>query len=292
MNHTQCSDCPTQVDGLSLMEIEGAALLAHHGVPIAVLRPARRGYNHGEFAFASRKSAQADCRVLSNFTPGDALIALTGQGIDVIDVDERNGGFDTFEQLKDSVGEVVAQVSTPSGSFHLYVTSTGHPTIRDGGIDYLAEGSLVYLPGTRRPKYNGKGYSWRSLPHFELNPSVSGFPMALNRLRQTQVAEPPSVRDFVADVAVSSPDIFGPSGRLALASWVVRTSRQGHRNDTLYKVAFAFTIAFGESQDALDRLRHALYSASEVNRLVADDGSDAVLATIASGIDSALKAKA
>ena len=274
------------------MELEGAAHLAHHGVPIAVLRPARRGYNLGEFAFANRKSALPDCRVLSAFTPGDALIALTGQGIDVIDVDERNGGLGTFEELKDSVGEVVAQVSTPSGSFHLYVATTGHPTIRVGGIDYLAEGSLVYLPGTRRPKYNGKGYSWRSLPHFESNPSMSGFPMALNRLRKTQVAEPPSVRDFVADVAVSSPDIFGPSGRLALASWVVRTARKGHRNHTLYKVAFAFTMAFGENQDALARLRHVLYSASELNRLVADDGSESVLATIASGVGSALKARA
>ena len=32
--------------------------------------------------------------------------------------------------------------------------------MRVGGIDYLGLGGLVYLPGTRRPKYGGRGYEW------------------------------------------------------------------------------------------------------------------------------------
>ena len=292
MNAMQCSHCPMQVEGLSSTELWGAVLLAHHGVPLAVIGPARRGYNLGEFAFGDRKSALADCRVLNDFAPGDALIALTGQGIDVIDVDERNGGAATYDTLKDSVGEVLAQVATPSGSFHIYVASTGHPTIRVGGIDYLAEGSLVYLPGTRRPRYNGKGYSWRSLPRFAPNQQVSDFPVALGNLRETRVSEPPSARHFLASDSETSADIFGPAGRLAMASRTVREARKGHRNRTLYNVAFAFTFAVGEDNDALARLSHVLHSASELNRLVADDGRHSVMATIASGVGSALKARA
>lgn len=67
-----------------------------HGVAV-VVAPPRRG--SAEFRFRRWGSATADPHVLARWRTGWMLAAVTGVAFDVIDVDPRNGGDCTLEQL-------------------------------------------------------------------------------------------------------------------------------------------------------------------------------------------------
>lgn len=83
------------------------------------------------------------------------------------DVDPRNGGdVGRVRQLLDGLGvRVYAEVETPGpgSGRHFYVA--GHPELASAhnltgwpGIDIQSYGSLLFLPGTQRPKWGGAGY--------------------------------------------------------------------------------------------------------------------------------------
>lgn len=108
---------------------------------------------------------------LADFRPGMALCANTGGAVAVLDVDPRNGG--DAEAVRDLLARfnvrIFAEVATPSGGRHFYVA--GHPelpivhsTVANEklpgypGVDIQSFGCNVFLPGTQRPKYEGRGY--------------------------------------------------------------------------------------------------------------------------------------
>jgi len=126
---------------------------------------------------------------LDRWRPGDALCLLAGHGIDVIDVDTKNGA-DPEEHLARLQGvgvEVLGHVITPSGGAHFYVASSGICSTNAPGIgvDYRGRGldgsgaGMVYMPGTKRPRYDGAGYEWMVAPDLEI----------LARLTETTVAD-------------------------------------------------------------------------------------------------------
>lgn len=137
--------------------------MGQRGVPIWTFAPARkRAAVAREFDFPrgwSSKSQSIDA-VASNFRPGWALAAGTGVLFDLVDVDPRNGGRSTFERICQAVPPSSGHVSTPGHGDHWYVAAADSGTTRAGGIDYLGRGAMVFLPGTRRPKYSGAGYNW------------------------------------------------------------------------------------------------------------------------------------
>jgi hypothetical protein len=97
----------------------------------------------------------------------------TGDPLAVVDVDPRNGG--DIEKVRALLLDelkvrIYAEVDTPSGGVHFYIV--GHPdlpsvhsTVDNGrlpgfpGVDIQSFGCNVYAPGTRRPKYDGAGYT-------------------------------------------------------------------------------------------------------------------------------------
>lgn len=107
---------------------------------------------------------------LLDLTAGGALCALCGGVLAVVDVDPRNGGsIDDVRLLLGAIGvKVFAEVATPGGGRHFYVA--GHPELASThsgsggriagfpGVDVQSFGTNVFLPGTRRPKYDGRGY--------------------------------------------------------------------------------------------------------------------------------------
>ena len=98
---------------------------------------------------------------------GSAFGVVTGQVVDVIDIDPRNGGEEgaVADVLMEVAAPVVASVRTPSGGAHFYIPSTGLTGLRmPPGIDYLAEGHMAFAPPTQRPKYLGKPYRWMGAP--------------------------------------------------------------------------------------------------------------------------------
>lgn len=108
---------------------------------------------------------------LAAYTDGHAVMAVMGGPVAVVDVDTKNGADpEKVRQLLDGLGvRRFADVLTPSGGWHYYIA--GHPDLptvhaeegRDGfagypGVEVIAHGANVFLPGTRRPKYDGAGY--------------------------------------------------------------------------------------------------------------------------------------
>lgn len=289
---TSCAKCPPRPKSLSECEFDGARRLAHLGCPIAVLGRAT-AYHGGEFAFEGRKAAAPDCRVLSRHSVEHGLTFLTGFGVDVIDVDPRNGGADTFVRLRHLLGEVLATVQTPGEGFHIYVRSTGHPSISVGGIDYLAKGRMAYLPGTRRPKYEGKGYAWLDGPHAWTEAPTTAFPEALDRQRHDRQSKCERPLDHALKSGGSrNLAVYGSGGLLSLSYATVARARPGSRNRTLYAASRAFTKAVGTDHEALARVREVLTDACRANGLLKDSGIKAVMATIDSGIAGGLSERA
>jgi len=246
-------------------------------------------FHGGEFDFSHRTKATPDCQQLRNFKPGSALIVQTGHGLDVIDVDHRNGGGDTLAQLAHLLPEVLGTVETPGGGFHLYVASTGHRSVSVGGIDYLARGRIAYLPGTKRSKYAGRGYKWLDSLRTPTELASDAFVRALDELRlQKQRPVSRVAASTKASIEAMPSDVFGPAGLLALSHRTARRAKPGTRNRTLYSVAVAFAKRVGENEEALTRIHEVLTSAARINGLLAEDGLPTVTKTIASGIQSGL----
>ena len=102
----------------------------------------------------------------------DALCLNTGSPVAVVDVDPRNGG--DIEKVRGLLARlkvrIFAEVDTPGGGKHFYVA--GHPDLVSThstadnqrlpdypGVDIQSFGCNVYLPGTGRPKYDGRDYT-------------------------------------------------------------------------------------------------------------------------------------
>ena len=101
---------------------------------------------------------------LARWRPPDALCAVLGGPVAVVDVDTRNGGdVDAVRGLLVWLGVVIfADVATPGGGRHFYVAGhpdlpTAHNLVGFPGVDLQSFGSNVFLPGTNRPKYDGAG---------------------------------------------------------------------------------------------------------------------------------------
>lgn len=103
---------------------------------------------------------------VETFKSGMALCANMGGVMAVVDVDPRNGG-DSVKMRTLLAGlkvRVFAEITSPSGGKHFYIA--GHPDLPSvhgkipgfPGVDIQSFGTNVFLPGTQRGKYDGKGY--------------------------------------------------------------------------------------------------------------------------------------
>lgn len=132
-----------------------ALRLIDAGIPALVVRDGYKFPQDWELAVADRDA-------VSGFREGrDALVMVSGHGIDVVDEDSKAGG---------SVDELPAfrsygTVRTPSGGRHFYVPSSGIGTRRlpavgdyQGGREDGSSRGLVFLPGSVRRKYPDGGY--------------------------------------------------------------------------------------------------------------------------------------
>jgi hypothetical protein len=232
---------------------------------------------------------------LGKWKPGWAIMARTGGNVAVVDVDPRNGGdIEKARQLLDGLRvRTFAEVATPGGGRHFYIA--GHPELPscshlDGwpGIDVLSFGKLVFLVGTQRPKYGGAGYR-----------IVSDNLEALADGGDPDGAE--TFADWVAErrgkreqFQTSSPWQGGePDARQTkyLAGMLAGIhhdlsgmGKDSGRNTAVYSKAMRcgnYIAGAGLNETAsID----VLLDASRENGLVKEDGENAVLASIRSGI--------
>jgi hypothetical protein len=224
---------------------------------------------------------------LERWKVGWMLGALTGVTFDVIDVDPRNGGDESLEELRHLIPPVAGEVTTPGGGRHYYVPVTGHQTVRAGGIDYLGRGALIYLPGTERPKYGGAGYAWiKEIDWARVTqPGDSRFLEGLRGLGGGAVAELRNPARATAPWA-SRPQRRTAYGKAALydeADKVAGTVR-GLRNIELNRAAFRCGRLVRDGHLADNHVEALLLDAADQCGLLADIGEQACTATIRSGL--------
>jgi hypothetical protein len=133
-----------------------------------------RGIVNGYHLPSAWQLTEPDPAVLDAYQHGDALGMVTGRGLDVADVDPRNGG--DVAALDGAMPRVYGEAATPSGGEHYLIASLG---VRKGkaaaGIDVQAgnrEGKgrgFVFIAPTRKAsKVDGKvhPYAWTHPPDF------------------------------------------------------------------------------------------------------------------------------
>jgi len=145
--------------------------LVRSGVPVFLARPddsETTGYKlpRGWERFTASPHA------VDGWEPGLALVAVTGHGLDLVDVDPRSGG--TLEGIAAAgvtLPEVYGVQETPSGGTHYFVKSIGVPSLdgvfpgidlKSGAADGSGRGLAFLAPTVRRSKVDGvaREYRW------------------------------------------------------------------------------------------------------------------------------------
>jgi replicative DNA helicase len=174
-------------------DLQIARSLAAAGIPVLVAYPDPEGKTPSGRAtgYALRTGWQATTPnpdYVSAWKPGLALVAVMGCGLDLVDIDPRNGG--DAKALTGIVPDVIGMARSPSGGYHLFVRSMGVRS-RDGvlpGIDVKAgdpdgqgRGFAFIAPTMRPSKVTGKlaAYEWVNLPDVAKLNGVTGAGSAL-----------------------------------------------------------------------------------------------------------------
>lgn len=183
-------------------------------------------------------------------------IALAQSGLVAIDVDPRNGGTDTFEQLQAAHGSLRSEVMAftgGGGEHHVFVVPAGMqlslPGTLGAGIDLKANGYIVVEPSIHP---SGKQYGWEASSNPLDGVAPSPLPDWLRSLRvnlktpELQAGEVDSdsaqVRDAREALWVLNADDY--------QSWItagmaLHSTRWGHQ-------AYAMWCAWSQQSDKFD----------------------------------------
>ncbi|MDJ0027476.1 AAA family ATPase [Gordonia alkanivorans] len=273
------------------------------GVPMFItLGPGRPEYRYPDGWQTTDPATNWDR--LERFTEGDAVCAVGCDAVAFVDVDPQNGAsVDDVRALLDQLGvRVYYEDRTPGGGAHFGVA--GHPDLptvsgQKGlpgwpGVEIKSHGSHVYLPGTRRPKYDGAGYfiitdNLEALADggdIDSAEALVGFVAAMRGLahKDSAPAAPPWDGSPLSESQRAWID--------ATFRWVITELQQcppgqgdhGGRNNHLNRAAWRlgkFVAGAGlDEQLVIAELERAC----DVNGLTAEDGIHSVRATIASGL--------
>jgi hypothetical protein len=153
-------------------DLNVARSLASAGIPVFVAYPdpdKPGDYKpRGEWQKTSPNPAYVNA-----WKPGLALCAVMGQGIDLVDIDPRNGG--DVAALNGIMPEVLAVAATPSGGEHNFVASMGVRSrddvlpgidVKAGDTDGQGRGFAFIAPTIRISKTTGERapYRWVKPP--------------------------------------------------------------------------------------------------------------------------------
>lgn len=167
--------------------LDAARELVRLGCPVGVATPAldQRGEwwqsggvgGTGYWIPKDWEHTPAALTTLNRYRRGDALFMVTGHGLDVLDIDPRNGGDNDLAELErlGLVPPSLARAATPSGGEHRFLAPFGVRKTKRGGLDLQAgvggqgHGFVFIAPTVRRSKADGQVrlYRWTEpLPEY------------------------------------------------------------------------------------------------------------------------------
>jgi len=174
----------TRADANTALDV--AAELMHWGMPVGLARPAfsrRTGQwdptwgtgGSGFWVSEGWEHTRLDFSILDRYQYGDALFAVTGHTLDVLDIDPRNGGDRDLAEIEHLglIPSVYAGAVTPSGGEHRFLGHLGVRKTKRGGLDLQAgdddgkgRGFVWIAPTVRRSKVDGviRPYRWTQAP--------------------------------------------------------------------------------------------------------------------------------
>ena len=245
----------------------------------------------------------------------DCLCLNTGGEVVVVDVDTRNcGDIEKVSALLAELGvRIFAEVDTPGGGKHFFIA--GHPDLPSvhsteknqrlpgyPGVDIQSFGCNVYLPGTGRPKYDGRGYDivYDELDQLVLLDGDDAGSGALADCVAQQLARTAKKKARKTSNGASEwewdpcepwngtpPDerqrAYLDAALTDEAEYVAKAAK-GARNDALFGAALKLgSFIAGAGLDE-QRVIAALQAAADTNGYTAEDGVGSTRATIRSGL--------
>lgn len=230
-----------------------AAGLARLGFAVFALAEGSKVPPRGSRGFHDATRDWADIAQIAPRTPNANIGIATGElsGVTVIDIDPRNGGFDTIAALARAgltLPAAALQVATPRGGRHVYLRYD--PRLKSGsnrlgaGVDIKNDGGYVVAP----PSYNaeaGASYRWLTVPR------ATGLP---------------SAPDWI--VCRCQPKYCpGPNRRSASPVGIdklledIRTAPVGARNEVLNRLAFIAALNHSAAQIERPLIEAGLHAA-------------------------------
>lgn len=160
--------------------LEAARALARAGVPIFVAPPVSSdptGYGLPK-RWQDTRPGEHSLGAVDRWRPGWALCAVMGHVVDLLDVDPRNGGSASIQELAAGgawPSELLATAATPSGGWHAFVPAMGVGSrdgvrpgfdVKGGRADGTGRGFAFLAPTERPSKVDGvvSAYRWVQPP--------------------------------------------------------------------------------------------------------------------------------
>jgi hypothetical protein len=172
---------PEQVRALDV-----ARALAVAGIPVFRARPAK-GADDAWYSTSGTggcgyriptgwQKKKPDPAVIDKWQPGEALCAVMGQGLDLVDLDPRNGGI--VESLNGAMPTTYGVAATPSEGWHGFVRTLGVRSrdkvlpgidVKAGDADGNGRGFAFIAPTVRKSKTTGElvAYRWERPPDLD-----------------------------------------------------------------------------------------------------------------------------
>ena len=229
------------------------------------------------------------------------LAVQTGKeaNLSVIDIDLRNGGFNTLAEFERQ-GKVLpldAYYTTPGGGWH--VLFAYHPALRTGsnrlgpGIDVVNDGAGTPVPPTTLA--DGRRYIWKAWPADGLKALPPVPRWVLDHIEAERAAKEAERTLFLRPAAASPSALpekeidarrYLATARTALdreAQALALACKPG-RNRRLFEVACKLGKWIHNGILASDALMAALSDACNHNGLIAENGNRDLLQTVARGL--------
>jgi hypothetical protein len=222
-------------------------------------------------------------------------IPCGANGLLVIDLDRHGNGSDgvsSFNALVARHGALppgVPMVKTPNDGLHLYFRQPpGEPLGNSrgnlpAGCDVRGAGGFVIGPGAVLPD----GRSWTRVA--ERPPVTRAVDLAWIEGILRRPAEPPRKDHPAEEISDQRGRAYAEQALHEIEAELAIT-REGERNERLYRAAFRLGTMAARGWLAESEIRNALHRGCEANGLIKDDGRPAFQRTLDSGLADGLKA--